>query len=259
MSPDREPPAPLERLFRTGIAEQLTDRTTVFCEGSKQSRPALASEGGRGSSRLLWGSARVRSLRQRQVRRLAATGRGVALASLLVVAACGSVPVDQASVHVRASGLPSGLSGLSTSTARRGWAFTPTEVLHTARGAPSGGSSRQGVTPRFPNGATLQPMTVDFVDGGTAFVAPHPPHAARSALLRSVDAGAQWQQAGIVPASTAEIDFVSATVGWVVVAEPSPTGSSDFVLERTLDGAGAGASCARTRVTRPEGKGFSSR
>lgn len=93
-----------------------------------------------------------------------------------------------------------------------------------------------------PAEALYEFVAVDFVDEKTGWVAGRDQEQNVSAVFRTTDGGATWEQAvEFSPGLIQDIDFASPTAGWFVTAEggiyASRDGGASWVPERESDGA----------------------
>ncbi len=127
--------------------------------------------------------------------------------------------------------------------ANTGWGLNGPLVLRTT----DGGTTWYDVTPRAA-GASI--IGTDFSDAGHGWLATVANEAGPLTIYRTADGGKSWAKTTTnLTTMGAQVRFVDATHGWILVNQGVAAGSEGVVLLRTLDG---GASWTVVNQTAPQ-------
>ncbi len=141
-------------------------------------------------------------------------------------------PTTVPTVSVQNAGSISSIHMLDATT---GWALTDHAVLRTT----DGGTYWQDVTPPHATPASINGAALAVLDASTAWVATVRPAGTTLLVFRTSDAGQTWQQT-IVKANGntagAQITFINAKDGWMLVGLGAGAGSEAVAIYRTTDG-----------------------
>jgi len=136
------------------------------------------------------------------------------------------------------------ISSIHMLDATTGWALTDKLVLRTT----DGGSHWQDVTPPH---ASLNAANIAVLDASTAWVAMPQLGGSTIQVFHTANAGQTWQETTVnVNASTdgAQITFINANDGWMLVGLGAGAGSEAVAVYRTTDG---GVTWANVSSTNP--------